>query len=142
MKTRSIPNADALLIIEESILAGSSVRLLVRGNSMSPQLLDGVDVVNLHPCNPSELKIGEIILFRFKERFLLHRIIQIANPDGSDLNTTTIITKGDALKITETITFADVIAVAEVPRHTTINKMLRYLFVFSCRLRNYFYRKI
>jgi len=72
--------------LKKSIQADISVRLTVRGNSMSQLLLDGVDVVTLHPCNPVELRPGEIILFRYKEKFLLHRIIQIANPESSNLS--------------------------------------------------------
>ncbi|NTV19337.1 MAG: hypothetical protein HGA83_07900 [Bacteroidales bacterium] len=108
-----IPNTDALKIIEEGIKAGSSVRLTVRGNSMSPLLLDGVDIVILHPFIPDNLKKGDVILFRYREAFLLHRIIEIQDnnsPEGK------IVTKGDALDKKEEIGFSDVVAVAEVPK--------------------------
>jgi len=108
-----IPNIDALKIIEEGIKAGNSVRLTVRGNSMSPLLLDGVDIVTLHPFTPENLKTGDVILFRYREVFLLHRIIEIQgnnSPEGK------IITKGDALEQKEEIGFSDVVAVAELPK--------------------------
>ena len=108
-----IPNIDALKIIEEGIKAGNSVRLTVRGNSMSPLLLDGVDIVTLHPFISENLKTGDVILFRYREAFLLHRIIEIQgnnSPEGK------IITKGDALEQKEEIGFSDVVAVAEVPK--------------------------
>lgn len=108
-----IPNIEALKIIEEGIKTGSIVRLTVRGNSMSPLLLDGVDIVILHPFIPENLKTGDVILFRYREAFLLHRIIEIQgnnSPEGK------IITKGDALEKKEEIGFSDVIAVAEVPK--------------------------
>lgn len=107
-----IPNIEALKIIEESIKAGSSVRLTVRGNSMSPLLLDGEDRVILHPFIPENLKTGDVILFRYRDAFLLHRIIEIQgnnSPEGK------IITKGDALEQREEIRFSDVVAIAEVP---------------------------
>ena len=106
-----IPNIEALKIIEEGIKAGSSVRLTVRGNSMSPLLLDGVDIVILHPFIPENLKRGDVILFRYREAFLLHRIVEIQgnnSPEGK------IITKGDALEKKEEIYYSDIVAVAEV----------------------------
>ncbi len=108
-----IPNIEALKIIDEGIKAGNRVRLMVRGNSMSPLLLDGVDLVTLYPFIPENLKTGDVILFRYREAFLLHRIIEIKGnnaPEGK------IITKGDALEQKEEIGFADVVAVAEVPK--------------------------
>ncbi|MBP1671151.1 MAG: peptidase [Bacteroidetes bacterium] len=108
-----IPNLEALKIIEEGIRAGSSVRLTVRGNSMSPLLLDGVDIVILNPYIPENLKVGDVILFRYREAFLLHRIIEIK---GNKLQEGIIITKGDALEQKEEIGFSDVVAVAELPK--------------------------
>ena len=108
-----IPNIEALKIIEEGIKAGSSVRLTVRGNSMSPLLLDGVDIVILNPFIPENLKVGDVILFRYRDAFLLHRIFEIKgnnSPEGK------IITKGDALEQKEEIAFSDIVAVAEVPK--------------------------
>ena len=133
METKKIPNAAALHIIEESILSGSSVRLTVRGNSMAPLLLDGKDVVTLRPFDPAELKPGVIILFRYKGGFVLHRIIGIAQ---SSIDPLTIITaRGDALTTTETITFADIIAVAVVPRHIFPKKVYRQMVIFFSRVR-------
>jgi len=109
---KSIPNTEALKIIEESIKAGNSVRLAVRGSSMSPRLLDGTDIVTLHPFAPENLKSGDVILFRYRGAFLLHRIIGIKSsnsPDGI------ITTKGDALDQTEIIGYSDVVALAELP---------------------------
>ena len=117
-----IPNIDALKIIEEGIKAGNSVRLTVRGNSMSPLLLDGVDIVTLHPFISENLKTGDVILFRYREAFLLHRIIEIQgnnSPEGK------IITKGDALEKKEEIGFSDVVAVAEVPKTSLMKLSVR-----------------
>jgi len=117
-----IPNIDALKIIEEGIKAGNSVRLTVRGNSMSPLLLDGVDIVTLHPFIPENLKTGDVILFRYREVFLLHRIIEI---QGNNSPERKIITKGDALEQKEEIGFSDVVAVAELPKIGTIKLSAR-----------------
>ncbi len=140
--TKKIPNIDALKIIEESIKAGTTVQLTVRGNSMSPLLMDGVDVVRLRPFIPAELKPGIIILFRYKERFVLHRIIHISF-SGSQQNSEAIITtKGDAMTKTETITFTDVIAVADVPEHSYFNKIYRQLGFLFYKVRGYLIRSL
>ena len=117
-----IPNIEALKIIEEGIKAGSSVRLTVRGNSMSPLLLDGIDIVTLHPFTPEKLKTGDVILFRYKEAFLLHRIVEV---QGGSTPEAKIIAKGDALEQREVIGYSDVVAVAEVPKIGIIKLSLR-----------------
>ena len=129
MKTKTIPNTAALKIIEEYIHAGMSVKLTVRGNSMSPLLLDGIDSVMLHPCIATELKPQEIILFRYKGSFMLHRIIQIELSAG-EYQISSITTKGDAMVHTETITSEDVVAVASLPKRTLFQTFYR-LFVFT-----------
>jgi hypothetical protein len=137
MATKKIPNIDALRIIEESIKAGTTVQLNVRGNSMSPLLMDGVDVVRLRPFIPAELKPGVIIIFRYKERFVLHRIIHISLPDSQQNSEAIITTKGDAMTKTETITFADIIAVADVPEHSSLIKVYRQLVLLFYKIRGY-----
>ena len=129
MKTKTIPNSAALKIIEEYIHAGMSVKLTVRGNSMSPLLLDGIDSVMLHPFIATELKPQEIILFRYKGGFMLHRIVQIKHSAGED-KVSSITTKGDALTHTETITSEDVVAVASIPKRTLFQRFYR-LIVFT-----------
>ena len=130
------------MIIEESIKAGTPVQLTVRGNSMSPLLIDGMDVVWLRPFIPAELKPGVIILFRYKERFVLHRIIHISLSDSQQISTAIITAKGDAMTKTEILTFADVIAVADVPEHSTLNKVYRQLVLFVYKVRGYLSRMI
>ena len=140
--TKKIPNIDALMIIEESIKAGTTVQLTVRGNSMSPLLMDGVDVVRLRPFIPDEIKPGVIILFRYKERFVLHRIIHISRPDSQQNSEAIITTKGDAMTKTETITFSDVIAVADVPEHSSLIKVYRQLVLLFYKVRGYLVRSV
>ena len=140
MATKKIPNAFALKIIEEGIMAGTTVQLTVRGNSMSPLLMDGKDVVRLRPFIPAELYPGVIILFRYQERFVLHRIIEISLPDNQQNSNAIITAKGDAMTKTETITFADVIAVADVPEHTSLNKVYRQLILLFYKVRGYLKR--
>lgn len=140
MTVKTIPNADALKIVEESIKEGRSVRLTVRGNSMSPQLLDGVDVVTLYPFDPQKLKTGDVIFFRHKEGFILHRIVRIYRKDvevsGDQRNREGqlwFFTKGDALSKTETVNVADVVAVAQVPEHSKLRILCRRIYLLVKR---------
>ena len=134
MKTKIIPNSAALKIIEEYINAGMSVKLKVRGNSMSPLLLDGIDSVMLHPCNATELKHQEIILFRYNGSFILHRIIQIKFSEAED-QVCSIVTKGDAMIQTETITSEDVVAVASIPKRTLFQRFYRQIVFTGIRVK-------
>lgn len=134
MGTKIIANTAALKIIEEYINSGISVRLTVRGNSMSPLLLDGLDSVMLHPCIPTELKPQEIILFRYKGGFMLHRIIQIEQAVGQG-QVVGITTKGDAMTNTETITPEDVIAVASLTIHTFIRRLYRRMVFLGIKVK-------
>lgn len=128
------------MIIEESIKAGTTVQLTVRGNSMSPLLMDGVDVVRLRPFIPAELKPGVIILFRYKERFVLHRIIHISLSDNQQNSEAIITAKGDAMTKTEILSFADVIAIADVPEHSFLQKGYRQLVLLVYKVRGYLIR--
>ena len=62
--------------VESEIAAGRNVRFRVKGNSMYPLLRDGKDEVTLSPltCNPS---VYDIVLFRYRGKHILHRIISI-----------------------------------------------------------------
>jgi hypothetical protein len=79
MKSRLkyLPNKDVLLLIREQIAAGRSVRLPVKGNSMSPVLLDRRDTVLLHPVDPLKIKVGDVILYSWKDGFLMHRVVEM-----------------------------------------------------------------
>lgn len=123
---KKIPNIEALNIIEESIKEGNPVRITVRGNSMSPLLLDGKDAVTLRPFVPDGLKVGDVVLFRYKGAFLLHRIIEIK---GSNIDGIKIVTKGDALEKTEEAGISDVVALADVPEMGEIRKFFRKFYL-------------
>ncbi|MEA5006161.1 MAG: S24/S26 family peptidase [Rikenellaceae bacterium] len=126
-----VKNGELLPLIEESIRNGKSVTLTVRGNSMQPRLRDGKDVVELHPFSPDDIKVGDVILFRYGNRFILHRIIHIDRTDKID---PLLITKGDALKTTEKITMSAVVALAALP--------LRSRFSFFYDIRYYIKRAL
>ena len=62
--------------VESEIAAGRSVRFKVKGHSMYPLLRNGKDEVTLSPLEkvPS---VNDIVLFRYRGKHILHRIISI-----------------------------------------------------------------
>ncbi len=129
-----VANRELLPVIEDSIRSGVPVRLTVRGGSMRPLLRDGKDTVSLHPCFPAMLRKGDVVFFRYGDGFILHRIIHIGEPpEGADLEEAVMVTRGDAMKQTETVTLGDVIAVAELPRLSLFRKAVRCV-RYSCGL--------
>ena len=62
--------------VENFILQGEHVEILVRGRSMAPYLRDRKDKIVIAPFCPEELKKGDIVLFSHCGSYLLHRIIR------------------------------------------------------------------
>jgi hypothetical protein len=120
-----LPNKDVLLLIREQIAAGRSVRLPVRGNSMSPILQDRRDTVLLHPVDPLKIKVGDVILYSWKDGFLLHRVVGMKeSPEGIP---ELFICRGDALQTFENVPIENVIALAELPAHSSLKLLMRRL---------------
>ena len=63
--------------VETEIAAGRSVRFKVKGSSMYPLLREGKDEVTLSELT-REPQVMDILLFRYKGKHLLHRIISIS----------------------------------------------------------------
>jgi hypothetical protein len=154
MKSRLkyLPNKDVLLLIREQIAAGRSVRLPVKGNSMSPVLLDRRDTVLLHPVDPLKIKVGDVILYSWKDGFLMHRVVgmkpglQAVTKEGADTGLQEgadegrsavgsdreepvkwFICRGDALQTSENVPIENVIALAELPAHSALTLLMRRL---------------
>lgn len=71
-----IPNNLFFSWVEDEIAAGNTVRFLVNGYSMMPLLRNGKDEVELEPCDQQSVKEGDIILFRYMGKHILHRAIK------------------------------------------------------------------
>lgn len=92
--------------IEEIVASGGEVELRIKGHSMRPLLRDHRDIVVLRKICARDFKVGVVVLFRYKDRHILHRIIYI---DGDNL-----IVAGDGnYKIYEYCTKKDVVAAAD-----------------------------
>jgi hypothetical protein len=117
---KEIENSVAFKIVEESLNEGVPVKMTVRGDSMFPTLAGGKDQVTLHPFTEKEsLSVGDVVLFRYKKGYLLHRVIEIPNSEskipGAD---SPIYLKGDALTTTEMATIGDILAIAHFQQHS------------------------
>lgn len=134
---KRIPNELFFVWVESEIEKGNSVRLRLKGNSMLPFLRNGVDEVVLYPCKKEDLHPMDIVLFRFKGRHLLHRIIKMDN--------NLLYIRGDgSIKAKEVCLYSDVVGkVQEIIRPSgkkiTLNsiswKVISYLWINSGKLR-------
>lgn len=71
-----LPNDIFFAHVESEISSGKNVLFKVKGNSMFPLLRNEIDQVLLSPvdCAPQKM---DIILFRFRGKHILHRIIDV-----------------------------------------------------------------
>ena len=76
MIKQQIPNDLFFAWIEAEIAEGHSVRFRLKGQSMFPLLRNERDEVVLYPCTPEELCPMDVVLFRYREKHVLHRILR------------------------------------------------------------------
>jgi hypothetical protein len=74
-ETMTLPNELLFGWVKEEIAAGHTVRFKVRGVSMRPWMPEGTEVL-LQPCRDEDLRPGEVVLFRDRSRYVLHRIVR------------------------------------------------------------------
>ena len=68
-------------ITTDLLLRGHSVRFKANGWSMRPTIADD-EVITVEPVEPSNIKVGDIILYRTERSLIAHRVLQIAK-EGS-----------------------------------------------------------
>ena len=73
---RPLPNDIFFAQVESEIAEGKSVCFKVKGSSMFPLLRNDKDEVCLSPLTETPEKM-DIVLFRFKGKHILHRIIDV-----------------------------------------------------------------
>jgi len=74
---RVISNNAFVKNIEPLLSKGNSVELCCLGSSMQPYLRgDGSEVIVASPFTPEELKRGTIVLCRYGDQYICHRIIR------------------------------------------------------------------
>ena len=104
-----IPNDVFFSRVCESLGEGGKVTFTVKGHSMFPFLRSGKDRVCLVKPESGGLAAGDVILFRFRGNYILHRIYGIRKtPDGTPL----YVTMGDGnTRGTETAEPASIVGV-------------------------------
>lgn len=73
---KTIPNDTFFACVEAELAEGRSVRFRLKGNSMFPLLRNGKDVVILEKCPVESLKPMDVVLFLYRGKHVLHRIIR------------------------------------------------------------------
>ena len=73
---KTIPNDTFFACVEAELAEGRPVRFRLKGNSMFPLLRNGKDVVVLEKCSFESLKPMDVVLFRYRGKHVLHRIIR------------------------------------------------------------------
>lgn len=71
-----ISNLEFFQVVEDYLTEIRSVKIRIKGSSMLPFLKNG-DQVDLESINFQKFGIGEIVLARWKEGYVLHRIVLI-----------------------------------------------------------------
>lgn len=89
--------------VERLMGDGGEVTITIRGNSMQPMLRDGREKVVLRRYEGDELQRGDVMLFRYRGGYVLHRVVSI---DGER-----IVFSGDGnYKLYEQATTKDIVA--------------------------------
>jgi len=86
---------EKIMLFEDILKSGSTLRIRVTGSSMSP-FLSGGETLNIKKVDVSSLRIGDLIFFKNNEgSAILHRIVK-KRPTYQ--NSYIFQTKGDALR--------------------------------------------
>lgn len=95
----TVDNETYFALVEEQLAAGGQVKIPLVGTSMQPTLLAG-DVIVLEKAH--KIGVGDVVLFRYKGRHLLHRIIAIEGDSHT--------MRGDNCIFCETVNREDIVA--------------------------------
>jgi signal peptidase I len=78
-------------VTTELLCSGQGIRFRAPGRSMHPTIKEG-EIITVQPVPPSAVKIGDIILYRFKGGVIAHRVVRIERGDAGSR----FILRGDA----------------------------------------------
>ena len=83
-------------VCNELLREGHRIKFKAPGDSMYPTICDG-DLVTVQPIKPSNVIVGDIILYRHKSGVVAHRVLNTQVPQSSVLSTQYFFTlRGDA----------------------------------------------
>jgi signal peptidase I len=72
--------------------SGYDVRFRAPGQSMHPAIREG-ETITVRPVSPSAVRPGDIILYRWQQGIIAHRVVGIEKAAGGDFR---LLTRGDA----------------------------------------------
>ncbi len=76
-------NTDSFyLVLKKTLDRGNSIRFRAPGDSMYPTISDG-DLITVQPVKPSDVIVGDIILYRHKSGVVAHRVVNIQESQSS-----------------------------------------------------------
>ena len=125
---------DLYEFCDELLDSNSKIKLKVGGYSMYPVLKNG-DIITINKCKINELKTGEIVVFKTRDKWIAHRLLKIRN--GNELM---LITKGDTCKhkdpvFTEEDFAGKVISFSRKSKEVNLNNSFRkFVGIFIARL--------
>lgn len=96
-----IPNELLFREVEAAISRGESVTIPFNGRSMEPLLLQGRNTITLSPLS-RDVRVGDVVLFRYRGTWILHRIDRI---EGQNVTL-----QGDNCYSKEKVTKSDIVA--------------------------------
>ena len=70
------PNEQFFALVEKELEEGKTVKIRLKGNSMFPLLRSGRDSVILEKSPAHSLTPMDVVLFRYRGNYILHRIIK------------------------------------------------------------------
>lgn len=73
---QQIPNDLFFAWVESELTEGRRVRFRLKGSSMFPLIREGRDEVVICPCTEDELHPMDVVLFRYRGKHVLHRILR------------------------------------------------------------------
>lgn len=79
------PHPSFVEVSDELLSRGNSMRFRADGKSMHPTIQEG-EKITVEPVAPSDVKVGDIILYRFDRGVIAHRVVSIENANNSALS--------------------------------------------------------
>ena len=73
---QQIPNDLFFAWVESELAEGRRVRFRLKGSSMFPLIREGRDEVMIRHCTEDELHPMDVVLFRYRGKHVLHRILR------------------------------------------------------------------
>ena len=91
------------LSFEEHLAAHGSLTYANKGTSMEPLLRQGRDLFTVKKKGPERCRVGDVVLFRHRGNYVLHRVIRVRETD--------YLCRGDNAAGTEQVAEEDILGV-------------------------------